>query len=115
MSAESLVSVVIPVFNGENHLDACLRSVVEQTYPRIEIVVSDQASTDRSVEIIRSFNDSRIRLLPKPTEQLDLHGNWTRVVEASTGSLVKLLCQDDLLSPDCLSVQTQLLHEHQRQ
>ena len=112
MSTESLVSVVIPVFNGERHLDACLRSVLEQTYPRIEIVISDQASKDRSVEIIRSFTDSRIRLLPKPTEQLDLHGNWTRVVEASTGSLVKLVCQDDLLSPDCLSVQAQLLSEH---
>lgn len=112
MSTESLVSVVIPVFNGERHLDACLRSVVEQTYPRIEIVISDQASTDRSVEVIRSFTDSRIRLLPKPTERLDLHGNWTRVVEAATGSLVKLVCQDDLLSPDCLSVQAQLLSEH---
>jgi glycosyltransferase involved in cell wall biosynthesis len=112
MSNEPLVSVVIPVFNGEQHLEACLKSVVEQTYPRIEVVISDQASTDRSVEVIRSFTDSRIRLLPKPTERLDLHGNWTRVVEASTGNLVKLVCQDDLLNPDCLSVQAQLLSDH---
>jgi glycosyltransferase involved in cell wall biosynthesis len=112
MSTDPLVSVVIPVYNGERHLEDCIRSVVEQTYSSVEIVVSDQSSTDRSTDIIRSFSDPRIRLLPEPTEPLDLHRNWTRVIEASTGELVKLVCQDDLLNPECLSIQVELLKEH---
>lgn len=105
------MSLVIPVFNGERHLEACLASVLEQTYQRIEIVVTDQASTDRSLEIIQSFADPRLHLLPEPSEPLDLHTNWARGLEASTGDLVKIVCQDDLLLPDCLSVQVELLEQ----
>jgi len=112
MSAEPLVSVVIPVLNGERHLEACLNSVVRQTYQHIEVVVADQTSTDRSVEIVRSFGDTRIRLLPTHSEPLDLHANWARGISASTGELVKLVCQDDLLLPECLSVQVDLLGQH---
>jgi len=107
--AQPLVSVVIPVLNGERHLEACLNSIVGQTYERFEIVVSDQSSSDRSVEIVRSFADPRIRLLPEPSEPLDLHRNWSRVIAGSTGEFVKLMGQDDLLHPDCLSIQVDLL------
>jgi glycosyltransferase involved in cell wall biosynthesis len=112
LTAEPLVSVVIPVFNGDRHLGECLTSVLGQTYERIEVVISDQASKDRSVEIVESFADPRIRLLPKPSEPLDLHANWARGLDASTGELVKIVCQDDLLLPDCLSVQVELLGKH---
>ena len=114
VSAEPLVSVVIPVLNGERHLEACLNSVVGQTYRNIEIVVADQTSMDRSVEIVRSFGDTRIRLLPPHSEPLDLHANWARGISGSTGELVKLVCQDDLLLPECLSVQVDLLGQHPR-
>ncbi len=112
LSPEPLVSVVVPVFNGERHLDACLKSILGQTHQRLEVVVSVQDSTDQSVEIVRSFSDPRLRLLPKPFESLDLHANWARALEASTGEFVKLVCQDDLLLTDCLSVQVELLEQH---
>jgi glycosyltransferase involved in cell wall biosynthesis len=112
LSAEPLVSVVVPVFNGERHLEACLNSILGQTYQRIEVVVSVQDSTDRSVEIVRSFADPRLRLLPKASESLDLHANWARALEASTGEFVKLVCQDDILLTDCLSIQVELLGQH---
>jgi len=109
---QPLVSVVIPVLNGERHLEACLNSIVGQTYERLEIVISDQSSSDRSVEIVRSFSDPRIRLLPEPSEPLDLHRNWSRAIAGSTGDFVKLMGQDDLLHPDCLSHQAELLAMH---
>jgi glycosyltransferase involved in cell wall biosynthesis len=112
LRSEPLVSVVIPVLNGERHLEACLNSVLRQTYEHIEVVVADQTSTDRSVEIIRSFADPRIRLLPASSEPLNLHANWARGIEASTGELVKLVCQDDLLLPVCLTIQVELLDQH---
>lgn len=109
---EPLVSVVVPVLNGERHLAACLESILSQTYENLEVVISDQASTDRSVEIVKSYSDPRIRLLPPPVSQLGLHSNWGRGIEASTGKFVKLVCQDDLLLPDCVSVQVDLLRRH---
>ncbi len=112
MSTEPLVSVVVPVYNGERHLEACLNSILGQTHQRLEVVVSVQDSTDQSVEIVRSFSDPRLRLLPKPFESLDLHANWARALEASTGEFVKLACQDDLLLTDCLSLQVELLEQH---
>jgi glycosyltransferase involved in cell wall biosynthesis len=104
--------VVIPVFNGERHLRACISSILDQTYSNIEVVVADQASTDRSLEIIESFGDPRIRILPEPTEQLDLHSNWARGISAATGELVKLVCHDDVLLPNCLSAQVELLNRY---
>jgi glycosyltransferase involved in cell wall biosynthesis len=112
LTAEPLVSVVIPVFNGDRHLDACMSSVVGQSYEHIEVIVSDQASTDRSVEIVRSFADSRVRLLPDDVAEPSLHTNWARSLAAAQGDLVKIVCQDDLLLPDCLSVQVELLDRY---
>jgi glycosyltransferase involved in cell wall biosynthesis len=112
MSADPLVSLVIPVLNGERHLEACLTSIVGQTYEHIEVVVADQASTDRSVEIVRSFDDPRIRILPESTEPLGLHANWARAVDASRGELVKIVCQDDVLLSECVSIQVDLMKKH---
>jgi len=112
VKTEPLVSVVIPVLNGERHLAACLDSILGQTYEHFEVIVADQASTDRSVEIVQSYADPRIRLLPPPSTQLDLHSNWARSIEASTAELVKLVCQDDVLLPDCLSIQVDLLRRY---
>ena len=112
LNTEPLVSVVIPVLNGENHLEACMASILGQSYRKIEIVVSDAASTDGSAGIIRSFDDPRINLLANPVDQLTLHDNWARGLAVAKGDLVKIVCQDDLLLPDCLAVQTELLLRH---
>ena len=50
-----LVSVIIPTYNVEEYFDNCLQSILNQTYPNIEIVVCDDASTDGEQEVIRSF------------------------------------------------------------
>jgi glycosyltransferase involved in cell wall biosynthesis len=106
---EPLVSVVVPVYNGERHLRGCLASILEQTYQNIQVVISDQASTDRSLAIIREFTDPRIVVLPPPRSARGLHSNWNRALAAAEGELVKIVCQDDLLLPECLAVQVGLL------
>jgi glycosyltransferase involved in cell wall biosynthesis len=59
-----LVSVLVPTFNGERYLADALRSAVTQTYEDLEIVVSDDGSTDQTVEIARAFadEDDRVRV-----------------------------------------------------
>lgn len=104
-----LVSIVVPVFNGERHLLECLESIVQQSYQPIEIVVSNSGSTDGSDEIIRSLGDNRIRYLPIPDQRLTVHENWERALREARGEFVKLVCQDDLLAPRCLESQVKLL------
>lgn len=112
LSPNPLVSVVIPVLNGEQHVEACIRSVLNQTYENTEVIVSVNASRDRTTEIVRSFTDPRLRLLPEVTELLSLHANWARGLAGARGELIKIVCHDDLLLPECLSVQIELLQQY---
>jgi glycosyltransferase involved in cell wall biosynthesis len=98
------VSVCIPVYNGERFLAETIRSVLDQTYRDFELVILDNASTDRSGEIARSFSDPRIRIERNSTT-LPQGENWNRVVELARGQLVKVVCADDLLHPRCLELQ----------
>ncbi|MBQ3409064.1 MAG: glycosyltransferase [Clostridia bacterium] len=60
-----LISVIIPVYNAEKQIEKCLKSVIEQTYDKIEIIVINDGSTDNSLNVIKecSKNDKRIRLI----------------------------------------------------
>ena len=66
------VSVIIPVYNIEKHLEKCLDSVIGQTLKDIEIIVVNDGSTDNSLDIITQYarKDSRIVIVDKPNEGL---------------------------------------------
>jgi glycosyltransferase involved in cell wall biosynthesis len=59
-------SVVIPTFNRANSLEKAVKSVLNQTYPYFELIISDDASTDSTTELIKSFSDNRVRYLRMP-------------------------------------------------
>ncbi len=103
-----VVSVLIPVYNGARYLAATIESVLSQTFGDFELVISDDASSDDSLAIIRSFNDPRIRLVTN-TRNLGFGGNWNRVLGEARGEFIKLLPQDDLLHPECLARQLDAL------
>ncbi|RKQ34301.1 glycosyltransferase family 2 protein [Oceanobacillus halophilus] len=58
-----LVTVFIPVYNSERYIEEAITSIIRQTYDHLEILIIDDGSTDQSVEIIKRFEDSRIRFL----------------------------------------------------
>jgi glycosyltransferase involved in cell wall biosynthesis len=107
-----LVSVVVPVLNGERYVQESVASVLDQSYEHLELIVADDASTDRTRELLESIGDPRIRLLSSPKQRLGLHSNWERGVAASRGELVKIVCHDDLLLPGCLAAQVRLMQAH---
>lgn len=70
-SQQPLVSVVIPTYNEEKDIVACLESVESQTYKRIEVLIVDDGSTDRTREIVQKYK--RVRLIPRRTKDLEQH------------------------------------------
>lgn len=112
MAERPVISIAVPVFNGASHLRACLTSILSQDVESIEVVISDGGSTDESLEILRKYEDPRIRVLPALDQPNGLHANWSRVLSESRGEYVKLVCQDDLLAPGCLRRQVDLLWTH---
>ena len=87
------VSTIIPCLNGERYLAETIGSVLAQSYRPLEIVVVDDGSTDRSVEIARSFGDP-VRVLTQPRSGASAARN--RGVESANGVLLAFLDADDL-------------------
>jgi glycosyltransferase involved in cell wall biosynthesis len=104
MRAHPRVSVCIPVYNGEQFLAETIRSVLDQTHRDFELVVLDNASTDATGRIARSFGDARVRVETYPST-IPQPDNWRDAVRLCRAPLIKLLCADDLLHPRCLEYQ----------
>ena len=102
------VSVCIPAYNAARFIGEAIGSVLAQTCRDFELVVVDDASADDTVDVVRRFSDPRLRLL-RNARNLGLAGNWNRATSEARGRYVKLLCQDDLLRPDCLADQVAVL------
>lgn len=98
------VSVCVPLYCKEDFIAETVRSVLDQTFTDFELVILENASTDRSADVVRTFDDPRIVFVQNPTT-LDPIDNFNRSVELSTAPLVKVLCADDLLYPQCLERQ----------
>jgi glycosyltransferase involved in cell wall biosynthesis len=109
--AQPLVSICIPTYQGARWIREALASAQAQDYPSIEVVVSDDASTDGTVDIAASFDDERVRIL-RSERQVGMAANWNRGVRAARGEYLILLMQDDRLEPDCVSTMAALLDRH---
>jgi len=94
-----LVSVIIPVFNGEKYLREAIESVLGQTYPSIEVIVVDDGSTDNSAGIAKSFAP-QVRYIYKNNGGVSSALN--RGIELSQGSFLAFLDADDLWKEDKL-------------
>ena len=57
------VSVVMAVYNGANHLGDCIKSILAQTFENFEFIIIDDCSRDNTLEILKSFNDSRLKII----------------------------------------------------
>jgi glycosyltransferase involved in cell wall biosynthesis len=97
------VSVGMPVYDGERYLEEAIGSVLRQTQTDLELVISDNASTDRTGDICRSFAaaDPRVRYYRNEVN-LGAHPNFNRAFELSRGGYFKWAAHDDVLKPDFL-------------
>lgn len=107
-STRELVSVIIPTYNCAKTLPACIESVLKQTYDRIEITVIDDASTDRSVEITKSYDCASIAF----PENRGPAAARNRGILESRGSVLFFLDADVALAPDAIEKCVRILDEH---
>lgn len=105
VSNSPLVSVIIPAYNAEAFISSTLESVTAQTYQNLEIIVVDDGSRDRTVDIINSFarEDHRIRLLQQPNSGVAAARNLA--IEASKGEFIAPVDADDIWYPDNIAQQ----------
>jgi glycosyltransferase involved in cell wall biosynthesis len=97
-----LVTIGIPCYNSERWLSQAIESALAQTWPNCEVIVVDDGSTDRSVEIARSYGD-RVRLLT--AEHGGANHARNEVLRASRGAWLQFLDADDYLEPQKIAQQ----------
>ncbi|MEM8674351.1 MAG: glycosyltransferase [Cyanobacteria bacterium P01_G01_bin.67] len=97
------VSIGIPVYNGEKYLEWAIESLLAQSFQDFEIIISDNASTDRTESICRSFQsrDERIHYYRNLTN-IGAAGNYKKVFQLATGEFFKWMAHDDRCSPNYL-------------
>ena len=104
------LSVVMPVFEAERYVGAAVASLLAQTYADFELLIFDDGSRDRSVEIVESFGDPRIRLLRRPHMGYAL---WLREgVQLARGELIARMDADDVARPQRFEKQIAYLRQH---
>jgi len=107
------VSIGIPVYNGERYLEEAIVSVLDQTYHEFELIISDNASTDRTQEICMKYakQDPRIRYF-RNEKNLGAAPNYNRVFQLSEAEYFKWADYDDLIAPDFVSSCIQILDQN---
>jgi len=112
---KSLVSVCLPMYNGSQFLKEALTSIAAQTYPNIELIVSDDASSDNGLEIVSRFRESvnfPVEIF-KHTPQ-GIGANWNHCLEKSSGVYIKYIFQDDILKPTCIEEMVEAFENNAR-
>jgi glycosyltransferase involved in cell wall biosynthesis len=103
-----LISVVIPTYNAEAHIQETVRSVLSQDETDFELLIVDDASTDNTLKLVRAMRDPRIRIIAGK-DNLGRVGNVNRSFDLAKGKYIARLDHDDLAMPDRLSKQAQVL------
>ncbi len=111
--AEPKVSVCLPCYNRQDYIAEAIESVLSQNFGDFELIITDNCSTDGTVEIIKEYaaKDSRIRFYVND-RNLGPTSNFNSGLILCRGGYIKFLCSDDLLAPRCLEVFTDVLDKN---
>lgn len=97
---DSLISIIVPVYNTENYLEKCLYSLVNQTYKNIEIIIVDDGSPDNSMNIIQKFvlADNRVKVISQKNQGLS--GARNTGMNNTNGDYIMFIDSDDWIEID---------------
>lgn len=97
-----LVSIIVPVYNGEKYLPVCIESILSQTVSNFELIIINDGSVDKTLAICEEykFRDKRIRIINKSNEGVSIARNYG--IKQSKGSLICFIDADYLIAVDFL-------------
>ncbi len=113
-SSTPRVSIGLPVYNGENYIVEAIESILGQTYTDIELLISDNASTDNTEQICRHYAslDNRVRYY-RLSENIGAAGNFNKVFKYAKGEYFKWAAHDDRLAPDLIEKCVAILNDNE--
>lgn len=95
------VSVIIPAYNTAAYIARSIESALQQTLENIEVIVVDDASTDNTLEVVKSFSDSRLKVFANE-QNIGVSGTRNRAIKAAKGKWIAVLDSDDWYAKDRL-------------
>jgi glycosyltransferase involved in cell wall biosynthesis len=105
-------SVLLPTRNGGPFIENCIRSILEQDHGGFELVISDNANTDATPDVLRRFaDDPRVRIL-RQDRVLPVAENWSATLNAASGEYILMMGDDDYLLPGSLTRLDRALEQH---
>jgi glycosyltransferase involved in cell wall biosynthesis len=105
------ITVLMPVYNGAKYLKEAIDSVLSQTFRDFEFLIIDDGSTDSSVEIIKSYNDQRIRL-EQNDKNFGLIYSLNKGIDLTKNKYIARMDADDISLPDRLKIQFEFMESH---
>lgn len=105
-----LVCICIPTYNSEKTIGSTLESILNQTYSNFIVKISDNASTDRTLDIIRSYQDPRVSIFTSD-KNIGGEGNFNRCIELSEGEYTAIFHSDDIYDPRMLQEQVSFMEK----
>jgi glycosyltransferase involved in cell wall biosynthesis len=111
MNKETMISVIMPVYNAEKYLDEAIQSILNQTYKNFEFIIINDGSTDKSLEIIRKYKkqDTRIVLISRKNKGLITSLN--EGIEKAEGKYIARMDADDISLPERFTKQVKLMEK----
>ena len=109
----SKVSVILCTYNAEKYIRATLESILCQSYTTIEILILDNNSKDTTVDIIKSYKDTRIHIYSSE-KNLGPYGGLNFLLEKATGEYIAIQDHDDLWRREKLEKQIEFLEKHKQ-
>jgi glycosyltransferase involved in cell wall biosynthesis len=106
-----LISIIMSVRNGSDTIKETIESVIAQTYKNWELFIRDNCSTDGTIDIIKSFNDSRIKIILNDNDKGSFFNHLLNI-QSAQGEYIKQMDDDSYIYPDCLEKQARVLMEN---
>lgn len=108
---DKLVSVIVPVYNVDRYLGRCIKSIMQQSYRNLEIILVDDGSTDKSGTICDTFKETDDRIIVIHKENGGLSDARNAGIKMFTGEYVTFIDSDDYVSPDMISLMLTVLKQ----
>lgn len=111
MLEDTCISVVMPVYNGEKHVLAALQSILSQSHKNLEVIIINDGSTDKTLEILSALIDGRVKIVSN-AQNLGLISSLNIGVQLAKGKFIARMDADDVSLPKRLETQMSYLQSH---